>query len=117
MPLKSKPVFHVKKRKVIFSKGPIHLVDCEVAMPSGRMLSRQILEHPGCVVVIPRIKKDRYILIRQFRFEARDWLWEFPAGGIEKGESLTQAARRELIEEIGYRPKRLKKLLQFFSFP
>ena len=109
--------FEVKKRKVIFSKGPIHLVDCEVRMPSGKILSRQILEHGGAVVIIPKAGADRYVLIRQFRFAAGDWLWEFPAGGIEPGESRRNAAARELAEEIGFRPKRLKKLLQFYPTP
>ncbi|HXV28432.1 MAG TPA: NUDIX hydrolase [bacterium] len=107
----------MKSRKVIFSKGPIHLVDCEVSMPGGRVLSRQILEHPGSVVIIPKIAKDRYLLIRQFRFAAHGWLWEIPAGGTEKGETFAAAARRELIEEIGYRPRRLKKLLRFYPTP
>lgn len=109
--------YYVKQRKVVFSKGPIHLVDCEVKMPSGNLLSRQIIEHPGSVVIIPRIAKDRYILIRQFRFAARGWLYEWPAGGVEKGESLRGAASRELMEEIGYKPKRLKKMLSFYPSP
>lgn len=109
--------FEVLKRRLIFSKGPIHLVDCDVRMPSGRILSRQILEHPGAVVVIPKIRADRYILIRQFRFAAKNWLWEFPAGGIEKGESFKQAAARELAEETGLKPRKLKLLCQFFPTP
>ena len=109
--------FKVKKRKVIFSKRAIHLVDCLVQMPSGNVLSRQILEHPGAVVIIPKTGPDRYILIRQFRFAAGDWLWEFPAGGIEPGESLKKAAARELAEETGFWPKRLKKLFQFYPTP
>lgn len=109
--------FHVKKRRVVFSKGPIHLVDCEVKMPSGRVLSRQVLEHPGAVVIIPEVKPGRYILIRQFRFAARDWLWEWPAGGIESGESLKKAASRELTEEIGQKPSTLRQLVKFYPTP
>lgn len=86
-------------------------------MGTGRTLSRQILEHPGSVVIIPKIRRDQYLLIRQFRFAARGWLWEFPAGGLEAGESLAQAARRELMEEVGYRPKRLKKVVEFYPTP
>ncbi len=109
--------FSVKTRKVVFSKGPIHLVDCEVKMPDGRILSRQIIEHPGAVVIIPEIKRGRYLLIRQFRFAARSWLWEWPAGGIELKESLKYAAARELMEETGYRPRKLKKLIAFYPTP
>ncbi len=109
--------FYVKSRKIIFSKGPIHLVDCDVKMPSGRLLSRQILEHPGAVVIIPETRPNHYLLIRQFRFAVRRWLWEWPAGGIEPGESLKKAAVRELMEETGFRPKHLKKMLTFFPTP
>ena len=95
--------FSVKKRKVVFSKGPIHLVDCEVRMADGRILSRQIIEHPGAVVIMPQSRGGHFFLIKQFRFAVRKWLWEFPAGGIEPGESLKTAAARELAEEIGYK--------------
>lgn len=108
--------FSVKKKKVIFSKGPIHLLDCDVRM-GNRTLSRQIIEHPGSIVIIPRISKDRYILIRQFRFAVKKWIWEFPAGGLERGESLRHAAKRELMEEVGYRPRKLKKLTRFYPSP
>lgn len=112
-----KKKFRVTKRKVIFSQGFVRLVDCLVQMPSGKILSRQIMEHGGAVVIIPKAGPDRYILIRQFRFAAGDWLWEFPAGGIEPGEPMRRAAVRELAEETGFRPKRLKKLFQFFPTP
>lgn len=115
-PLMGRP-FRVTKRNVIFSKGPIHLVDSSVRMPGGRILSRQILEHPGAVVIIPKRADGRYLLIKQFRFAARDWLWEFPAGGIEKGETLRQTARRELMEEVGFAARILTPLIRFYPTP
>ena len=87
-------------------------------MRNGMVLSRQILEHPGSVVIIPRVAKDRYLLVRQFRFASRDWLWEFPAGGLDRRrESLREAAVRELMEEAGFRPGRLTKLFKFYPTP
>lgn len=109
--------FKVRKRKVIFAKGPIYLVDCDVEMPGGKILHRQVLEHPGSVVIIPKIGPDRFILIRQFRFAAGKWLWEFPAGGVEQGETFRWAAARELAEETGYRPKRLTELVRVYPTP
>lgn len=109
--------FKVLSRKVVYQKGPITLVDCMVNLPNGQKLSRQILEHPGAVVIIPKTKSGKFILIRQFRFAAKDWLYEFPAGGIEKGENLKNAASRELMEEIGYKPGKLKKAIEFYPTP
>jgi ADP-ribose pyrophosphatase len=109
--------FKVKKRKVLFSKGPIRLVDYEVLMPGGKVLSRQILEHDGAVVIIPRVAKNRFILIRQFRFATGGWIWEFPAGGVEPGETGPQAAARELTEEVSFRPGRLTEIVSFYPTP
>ncbi|OGW80591.1 MAG: hypothetical protein A2Z83_06620 [Omnitrophica bacterium GWA2_52_8] len=109
--------YRVLRKKTIFSKGPIHLVDCDIRMPSGKKLSRQILEHAGAVVILPRIAPSRYLLIRQFRFAAGTWIWEFPAGGIEKGEGLVRSANRELMEETGYRAGRWKRLIHFYPTP
>lgn len=110
-------LFSVRHRKVIFSKGPIHLVDVDVQMGNGKVLSRQIIEHPGAVVIIPRLDQDHFILVRQFRFAARDWLWEWPAGGLEPKESIRASAVRELMEEAGYRPKKLTQLCSFYPTP
>ena len=107
----------ILSRRVVFRKGPITLTDSVVKMPDGSTHSRQILEHPGAVVIIPKIGKDKYILIRQYRFAAKNWLYEFPAGGIEKGENLAAAAKRELTEETGYKPLKLSKAVDFFPTP
>lgn len=109
--------FKVQKRKVMYSKGPIHLVDCDVRMANGKTLSRQIIEHPGSVVIIPVNDKKEIALIRQFRFATGTWMWEFPAGGIEPGENLAAAAKRECAEEIGYYPRKLRKLISFYPTP
>ncbi len=107
----------ILRKKTIYSKGPICLVSCDFEMPDGRILSRQILEHPGCVVIIPKTASGRFILVRQYRFPLREHLWEFPAGGREEGESFAIAAKRELMEEIGMRPGKLQKVLEFFPTP
>ena len=113
----TKNKYRVFRKKIIFSKGPIRLVDCKVRTPLGKTLSRQVLEHPGCVVIIPRTKDGKYVLVKQYRFPLEKHLWEFPAGGREPGESFPQAAKRELMEEIGMKPGQLKKLVSFYPTP
>ena len=113
----AKNKYKVFEKKAIFSKGPIRLVDCKVRTPNGKVLSRQVLEHPGCVVIIPRTDAGKYILVKQYRFPLEEYLWEFPAGGKEPGETFPQAAKRELIEEIGMRPGNLERLVEFYPTP
>ena len=112
-----KPYYKLLSKIIVFSKGPIHLTDSKLRLRSGITTSRQIIEHPGAVVILPRIAKDHFILIKQFRFAAKKWLWEWPAGGIERGESLKACATRELMEEAGYRPKKLTKITDFYPTP
>jgi ADP-ribose pyrophosphatase len=89
----------------------------EVIEPSGVRTSREMITHPGSVVVLPVLADGRVVLIRQYRHAARQFLWELVAGRIDKGESPRQAARRELIEETGYRAKRFRVFLDFFPTP
>lgn len=89
----------------------------EVIEPSGVRTSREMITHPGSVVVLPVLADGRVILIRQYRHAAREFLWELVAGRIDKGESPRQAATRELIEETGYRAKRFRVYLDFFPSP
>lgn len=89
----------------------------EVIEPSGVRASREMITHPGSVVVLPVLADGRVILIRQYRHAAREFLWELVAGRIDRGESARKAAARELIEETGYRAKRFRVFLDFFPSP
>ena len=62
-------------------------------------------------------EKKRILLVRQYRLPAAKYLWELPAGKLDEGEKPLQAARRELIEETGYRAQKWKKLASFFASP
>src|SRR4051812_5957658 len=64
---------------------------------------RRAPHHEDGVVIAPIDEQGRVILIRQFRHAARMWLRELPRGSRERGESVEDAARREVDEEIGYR--------------
>lgn len=112
-----KTCFRVTKKKLIFEKGPIRLIDCKVRLRNGRTLSRQVLDQSDAVVILPRIASRRFVLIRQFRFAAGRWIWEFPAGGVDRGEGLRAAARRELIEEISMAPGKLTKVVRYYPTP
>lgn len=89
----------------------------EVIEPSGVRTTREMITHPGSVVVLPVLPDGRILLIQQYRYAARQYLWELVAGRIDEGETPLQAAERELKEETGYRAKRLKIFLELFPTP
>jgi ADP-ribose pyrophosphatase len=79
------------------------IVEQELRLPSGRTVVRQVVNHPGAVVIIPQLEDGRLVLIEQYRFAVGETLLEFPAGTLEPGEAPLDCAKRELIEETGYR--------------
>lgn len=112
-----KKPFRVISRRTVF-RGYVSQLDVlQIQTASGRHVERELICHPGAVVVIPRIAKDRVILVHQLRIATGKKIWEFPAGTLEKGESPWRCAHRELQEETGWRPIRLKKLVEFFPTP
>jgi ADP-ribose pyrophosphatase len=88
-----------------------------VALPNGRTVALEIVRHRGSVVLLPQPSADSVILIRQYRYVIGRWIWELPAGSIERGEQPGACARRECEEEIGLRPRRLERLASLFPTP
>ncbi len=88
-----------------------------VELPSGRLGKREILEHRGAVCVLPVMPDGQIAMIRQWRTAAQEILWEIPAGGLEEGEAPEACAKRELIEEIGYKIGKMTPLFQCYLAP
>lgn len=88
-----------------------------IKTPGGKRLERSIVRSRGVAVIIPRISRKRFILVRQLRVAVGQRIWEFPAGTLEKGESLLGCADRELQEETGWRADRIKKLFEYYPTP
>jgi ADP-ribose pyrophosphatase len=77
----------------------------QVALPDGRRARREIVEHAPAIAAVPLLDDGRVVLVRQWRHAAGRSLWELPAGTREVGEKPAATARRELIEETGYRAR------------
>jgi ADP-ribose pyrophosphatase len=85
--------------------------------PSGVQATREYVTHSGSVVVLPVFADGRILLIRQYRYAARQYLWELVAGRKDEGEDFVTGARRELEEETGYTARRLTQILDIFPSP
>lgn len=99
-------------------EGPIFGVRRDqVLEPGGLRTTREVITHPGSVVVLPLLADGRMLLIRQYRHATRQYLWELVAGRMDPGESPREAAAREMMEETGYRAKKFKIFLDVFPTP
>jgi ADP-ribose pyrophosphatase len=116
-----------KKSRLISSKlaykGKVFSVFSDkVEEPGGHLNTREVIRHNGSVVMLA-IDESRnpadpdVILERQYRHAAGQFLIELPAGRVEPGESTLAAAKREMIEETGYRAKRWTLLTKYFASP
>jgi ADP-ribose pyrophosphatase len=100
------------------NKTPIFRVTIDRAIdPDGFEIKRAIVQHGGSAVMMPVDEKGRILLVRQYRLPARQYLWELPAGRVDEGETVLKAAKRELVEETGFRAKQWKKIAEFFPSP
>jgi|SRR4051812_15140771 ADP-ribose pyrophosphatase len=102
---------------VAFTGRVFHVDRDRVRLPNGRAATLDIVRHRGSVVLIPQPSPDEVILIRQYRYAIRKWIWELPAGTLDPGEGARAAARRECEEEIGFTPGRLRKVGEFYPTP
>ena len=78
---------------------------------------RDVIVHPGAVVILPILDDRRIVMIRNYRYTVEEELWELPAGTREPDEAPIETARRELEEEAGYRPGRMTPLIEFYTSP
>jgi ADP-ribose pyrophosphatase len=104
-------------------KGKVFSVFTDkVEEPGGRINTRDVIRHNGSVVILAVDESKNpadpdIILERQYRHAAGQFLYELPAGRIDSGEAPLAAAKREMIEETGYRAKRWTLLRKYFASP
>jgi ADP-ribose pyrophosphatase len=84
---------------------------------SGFVYKRETIHHPPSVVILPFIRTNELVLIKQFRHAINRVICEIPAGTSEPGESMLACAKRELAEETGYTASRWTRLIDFYPAP
>jgi ADP-ribose pyrophosphatase len=103
-------------------EGPLFRVYTDKILENGRELTRDVIRHNGSVVILAvddaKSKRDPMIVMeRQYRHAAKEVLLEVPAGKMEEGEDALAAAKRELLEETGFKAKRWRKMIRYFASP
>jgi ADP-ribose pyrophosphatase len=83
----------------------LQVVRDTVRLPDGQAATREFVLHPGAVMVIALTEDGQVVLERQYRHAMQQVMIEFPAGKLDPGEASLTCARRELLEETGYRAR------------
>jgi ADP-ribose pyrophosphatase len=103
--------------KIAFQSNIFSVRHESVVEPGGLKVTRDVVTHPGSVVVLPVFPDGRILMIRQYRHAAKQFLWELVAGRKDAGENFVQGAHRELREETGYTARQMTKMLDLFPSP
>ncbi len=105
------------KEKLILKSRNFKLVSREVDLPDGSTGKFDIIVHPGAVVIVPLLSKDKVVMIWQYRPAIDKYIYELPAGTLEKNERPLLCAKRELKEETGYKAARVKFIGDIIPVP
>ena len=101
----------------IYEGRIVSLREDAVALSDGRSALREVIEHGEVAAIVPINADGNVVLVRQYRLPAQEALLEIPAGGVDEGERVEDAAQRELREETGYRAGRLERIGGFYVSP
>jgi ADP-ribose pyrophosphatase len=112
------PPFRKVGETELYRGSLIRVVRAEFEGPDGQTFDREVVHHPGAVVVVPVTGDGQVIMVRQFRSAIEEDLLEIPAGKRDvEGEDTAVTAQRELAEEVGRRAGQLELLARFYNSP
>jgi ADP-ribose pyrophosphatase len=104
-------------REVVHVGRRIRVAVDTTTAADGSVIRRDMIFHPGAVVILPLLDGGRVVLLRNHRFVIGETLWELPAGTVELDESLEECAKRELAEETGYTAAKWTSLGYLYASP
>lgn len=88
-----------------------------IELPTGAKSFREIIRHPGGVVIVAMKDKETILMVKQYRYAIGDVSLELPAGKLEPFEDIELAAKRELLEETGYHADTWSSLGYIYTTP
>jgi ADP-ribose pyrophosphatase len=111
------PDLKVLKSERLYAGRVFNLIVDQVEYPSGNRSVREVAEHSGGAVAVPLFDDGSVLLVRQYRYPVKAFLYELPAGKLQVGEDPQTCAARELEEETGYIASRWEKLTAIYTTP
>lgn len=107
----------IQSRERVFDGVKFAVDRVQLHTEEGETVDREVVAHAGSVAVLGVLPDRRVVMIRNQRFAVGKMLWELPAGTLEPDEPPADCAARELAEETGYRPGRVRHLCSFYTTP
>ena len=111
---------HIEKRidgEIKYTGVIVNIRLDNAEIENGRIVKREVVEHPGGVAIVPVDENGNVLLVRQFRYPFMRELIEIPAGKLEPGEDPFECAKRELSEETGCTAGKYVYLGPMYSSP
>lgn len=105
-------------REVIHENPWVNLYIDKVRFPEGRVIDRHYMLdfEKEAVAAVVENNENQILLVECYRYPTDTIEWEIPAGGIEKGEAITDCATREILEETGYTTENMKHIYTYYPF-
>lgn len=114
----SEPRFRKLSETELFRGSLVQVASARFAAPDGTEFERDIVHHPGAVVVVPITDDGSALMVRQYRAAVGGDLLEVVAGKRDvDGEATEITAARELAEEVGRKAGRMELLARFYNSP
>jgi ADP-ribose pyrophosphatase len=112
------PYTETKHRRRLVFAGTVNFRADTVKLPNGKTATREFVDHPGAVAVLPVLADGRIVFVRQFRYPVGQATLEIPAGKLNSAkDSPLKRVRAELKEETGYTAKKITPLLSYWPTP
>lgn len=107
----------INNRVILHQGRSFSFVKENVTLENGTTVDLEVVRHPGAAAIVPFIKNDRLIILKQYRHAIGHHIWEIPAGTLDPGEDPLECAKRELIEETGYSGRQWEKIGEITPVP
>lgn len=107
----------MQKLRRVFKGKLMNVFVGEERLPHGYVARFEIIKHPGAALIVPFLTKDKIIMLRQLRPVIGQYIYELPAGTLDKNELPAACAKREIIEETGYSTKKITLLGKIYPVP
>lgn len=107
----------MKNAKLVFKGRLLNVFVKKMRLPNGYLATFEVVKHPGAALIVPFLTKNKIIMLRQLRPVIGSYIYELPAGTLDKNEAPASCARREIVEETGYSAKKFTLLGKIYPVP